>query len=448
MVLNVLIIFLGVKDLPKKAQDLVTKAVISVFLLDLVWNLSAAFYVLYIIETVGIEQLGILIATSFLVQAALDYPSGVLGDWIGQKFILFIGFSLEALAFGTLVFANSFPSLMIVYILRAIAFSQQSGAIGTWLDNNYKLATNEEDPDRKIYKFFVGRWATIANVTPGIAIAIGGLLATIYYRKAVFSVQVIGLSLIAFLFLLIIKDLPEIERPKRSLKNYFALLGEGLQFVLFNRTVLLFMIGLCISETVIIIWAQMMLFPVYYGYTGSDVGIGFLRFVILLIGTPLTFFAAKVAARCDLKWIPWLRFSDTAGFFWGIALLTAWIPINNNSFNPTAIVLILLIYSSVWFFHNVGVILRQRLFLDLIPDRNRNSIYSLIPTILLIASTPGIIIGASMIQNYGVPTTSFFLGAFGAISILFFHLSMRTIQINTAGDTIEFLEKEGDYIHN
>ncbi|MFX0174494.1 MAG: hypothetical protein ACFE9L_21665 [Candidatus Hodarchaeota archaeon] len=211
--------FLGINPLPESAQHLMLKVVGSTILLDMVWNLSTAFYVLFVIDTVGIEQLSILIAISFLLQAVLDYPSGVLGDWIGQRWILFIGYSLEALAFSIMIFTESFLSLLGVYIIRAVAFSQQSGEIETWLDNNYKLVANDVDPQRKIYKFFIGRRMTIGTIIPGVSTVLGGIIATITFRRAVFFFQFIGLTFMAVLFFLIIKDFPGIERPKRSIRS-------------------------------------------------------------------------------------------------------------------------------------------------------------------------------------------------------------------------------------
>lgn len=429
MVIKVLITFLGIEKLPEQAQRLVQRVVVSVVLLDLVWNLSSAFYVLFVIDTVGIAQLGILIAVSFLLQAILDYPSGVLGDWIGQRWILFIGFTFEAMSYSALVFADSFSTLLVVYCLRAIGFSQQSGAISTWLENNYKLAANKSDPQRTTYKFFMGRWMTLLYIIPGISIAIGGVLATMYFRRGVFFIQVIGLFFIAILYLVIVKDFPEIERPKRSFRSYFRLLSEGFRFVLFDRVMLLYMIGLCISETTVIIWVEMMLFPVYYGYTGVDSGVGFLRFVVLIVGTITAFYAAKLAAKMEIHWIPRLRFADTALFFWGVGILTFIFPIDKNTFTPFAIFLLITLYSSIMFFHNIAMILRQRFFLDLIPDKNRNSIYSLIPTLLLIVSAPVAVIGAWLIENLGVSLTAFILGSIGASSVFFYYFSLKSYRL-------------------
>ncbi|MFW9905653.1 MAG: hypothetical protein ACFFFH_15070 [Candidatus Thorarchaeota archaeon] len=400
------------------------KVFYSTTILSLFWALSSAFFALFVIDLVGIELLGVLIAVSFVLQALLDYPSGAFGDWIGQRWILFTGFFLEALAYVALFFADSFSTLLIVYILKAIAASQQSGAIETWFDNNYKVVADESDPERKIYKFLSGRWTAIGNIIPGIATAAGGILATIFYRQAVFLIQAIGMVLSAIIFLIIVSDFPGIDRPRRSIVNYFKLLGEGLYFAFFNKTMLFFLLGLCFSSTVVIIWAEMMLFPVYLAYTGSDGGVGLMRLIILLLGTISIFFASKVAVNMEISWIPIVTFIDTVIFYWGVAILTTWFPLDGNTFTPIAIFSFMLFYTPIFFFHGLKMILTSRFFLDSIPDQNRNSIYSLVPTLLLITSAPVAMIGGSLIKNLGISTTSVILGVFGMISVFFFFLSL------------------------
>ncbi|UCG00775.1 MAG: hypothetical protein JSW11_14290 [Candidatus Heimdallarchaeota archaeon] len=417
--------FLGIQELPDRAQKFVMKVFYSTMILGLFWTLSSAFFALFVIDLVGIELLGVLIAVSFVLQALLDYPSGAFGDWIGQRWILFTGFFLEAIAYISLFFADSFSTLLIAYILKAIAASQQSGAIDTWFDNNYKVVADKSDPERKIYKFLSGRWTAIGNIVPGIATALGGILATIFYRQAVFLIQAAGLALFAIVFLIIVRDFPGIERPRRSITNYFKLLGGGLHFAFFNKTMLFFLLGLCFSSTVVIVWVEMMLFPVYLSYTGSDGGVGLMRLVILLLGSVSIFLASKVAVNMEITWIPSLTFIDTVLFYWGVAILTTWFPLDTNTFNPLAIFSFMLFYTPIYFFHGLKMILNSRFFLDSIPDQNRNSIYSLIPTLLLITSAPVAIIGGSLIKNLGISTTAFILGSMGIISVFFFTLSMR-----------------------
>ena len=93
MIINPIITFLGIREsLPHNAQGLIQKFLILASFQSMIFFVSGTFYVLFIIDKVGFTELGILVGISFLVQATLDYPSGSLGDWLGQRWILATAF--------------------------------------------------------------------------------------------------------------------------------------------------------------------------------------------------------------------------------------------------------------------------------------------------------------------------------------------------------------------
>ena len=93
---------LGIQELPNRAKTLIHKAVITTVFTQFFFGLSNTFFVLFVIDSVGYELLGILIAISFIVQAVLDYPTGVIGDWIGQKWLLLSAYISFGLSFAVL----------------------------------------------------------------------------------------------------------------------------------------------------------------------------------------------------------------------------------------------------------------------------------------------------------------------------------------------------------
>ncbi|MHA2273998.1 MAG: MFS transporter [Candidatus Hodarchaeales archaeon] len=424
MLIRPLMIFLRTQDLPDRAQTLVQKIVIAVVFMQFVWSVSDTFYVLFVIDSVGYAQLGILIAISFLLQSVLDYPSGALGDWIGQKWVLFTAFITFGLSFAILAVAQSFEMLLVVYCLQAIAASQQSGALITWFDNNYKIAADEADPDRKTYTFFFGRWGLIGNVTGAVSFVIGGFLATVYFRQAVFAFQAVALFVIGVSFLFFVKDFPEVERPKKSVRNYVRLLGQGVQVVTKSKGLLLYMLSICCFGIVWTVWGNMILYPLYFGYTGSDSGASLFRFTVWMVGLPGAFWASNLAARLDIKWIPRLQFLFTILFFPLFIMLTLLFPIEKNIFNIFAIVGTIFCFQTTIFMLNTSGLLQQRLFLDAIPDENRNSFYSLIPTLILLSGAPAVIIGGFLIIQAGISFTIFCLGLAALVGSIFSYIAI------------------------
>ena len=61
--------------------------------------------------------------------------------------------SVSKATYALLFFAQTYNDFLLVYIVSAIAASQQSGAFGTWFENNYKVSVEDKDPERKTFKF-------------------------------------------------------------------------------------------------------------------------------------------------------------------------------------------------------------------------------------------------------------------------------------------------------
>ena len=69
------------------------------------------------------------------------------------------------------------------------------------------------------------------------------------------------------------------------------------------------------------------------------------------------------------------------------------------------VALLFTLFTVTMFFGGFAEILTQRVLLDAIPNRNRNSIYSLQPTILLLLAIPQIVFFGWFIPIFGFPLT-------------------------------------------
>lgn len=418
--------FLGIRELPERARGLILKAVVTGLLMDAIFALSSTFYVLHVIDTAGIEVLGVLLALRYIFQAVLDYPTGVLGDWIGQRWLLFLAYLTFGLSFGLLVIADSLFLFVIVYLLFAFASSQASGAFMTWLDNNYKIAVKVSDPLRKTYRYFRGRWLVLTDLVSASSYLLGGVLATIILREVVFALQALGLLVLAISFLFIITDYPEVERQEKTVSNYFRLLGSGLKVVFADRTVLLLLVGICWSAAPLAIWGEMIAFPLYFAYTGSDGVASTFRFLVWISALPLTGLAATIAAKTDIRKQPWFIAGYYFLFCGSASIITFFFPFQNR-FEFIALILVFITFVTIPTLYRIDSLLQQRIFLDLIPDQNRNAVYSLIPTAVLIVASPTILLGGLLLKTLGTSLTIIVIGIIGMSSSVFFFLAIRTL---------------------
>ena len=448
MILNPIVNFLGIRDsLPLKAQGLVQKYLLLASFQSMMFFISGTFYVLFVIDKVGYQELGILVGISFLVQALLDYPSGSLGDWLGQRWILATAFFTYGCSYLLLAFADTFNELLLVYLLGAFAASQESGALQSWFDNNYRFAAEEVDNDRKVYQLFQGKITMILGLLWAFAILIGGVLATYFFREMVFILQSIGMFSLSITTFLFVRDIPGYKKlNQNSVKQDYRIFLEGLKFTFTKSYIFFFVVAICISNALWSVWGNMILFPLYYGYTGNDLGAAIFRF-IAWIGSAITASkAAQIATRLnETKWIPRLELFMMLGYFGFFAILIGIFPLNNE-LNFVGIILTIV----VMFILDIGVnavfSLRQKLFLDLVPDGIRNSIYSLIPTLALIASAPVISIAGGIVESIGFSHTLTILAGISLIAAFFYFIStkrMPPIRGNSSVEKISIGETEG-----
>jgi MFS family permease len=428
MLLSPLIRFLGVSDhLPKRAQYLIQKFLVIASAYSSLFFISGTFYVLFVLDIVSFEELGKLAALSFIVQAVFDYPSGTLGDWIGQRWILAIAFISFGISYWFLAFADSFESLAIVYILSAFAASQESGALQAWFDNNYKTATEDIDSERTIYQKFLGKFNMIQGFIWAFTILIGGFIATYLFRETVFVLQAIGMIILGIISLFVIKDLPGTTKPEQSVKKYFGLLKEGVMFVLTTKHIFFFVAGLCLLNSMWLIWGNMILFPMYYGYTGSDLGAGIFRFIAWINQSATASYAGKISAKMNFRhWIPRLEWFVMFGYYSFFAIILFIFPLQDK-LNLAPIALVIVAFAFFDFCVNIMSVLRQRFYLDAIPDHIRNSIYSLIPTTVLIVSAFIMIFAGSFIEQHGFSITLILMACVGTIAALIMYYGFRVM---------------------
>ncbi|MFW9794387.1 MAG: MFS transporter, partial [Candidatus Thorarchaeota archaeon] len=235
--------YFGLKDAKPDVVKLATTYTSLSLLMQVAFVISTTFYLIFVAEAlgndnfiVGMTYVGILVIIEMAVQTLFDYPTGVIGDWLGQRYILTTAFLTYAIAFYlvSLVTATSpFLLLILIYALMGFAGSQQSGAMGSWLDNNWRVSMPEDD-ERKEYGVFLGKIRMLLWLTNTLILIPGGILATIFGRPWVFQLQAILCVIISLLSLGLVRNLPEtdeLDQKRPTMDEYFSLLREGVEYL-------------------------------------------------------------------------------------------------------------------------------------------------------------------------------------------------------------------------
>jgi hypothetical protein len=369
------------------------------------------------------------------VESLLDYPSGGLGDWVGQRWIIFSSMLCFAASMVLMSFAQaSFTFFLIVFLLQAVATAQQSGAVGSWFDNNYRVAA--KDPKRTAYSVAQGRMGMLFQITATVSLIPGAMLAGLLGRESVFLFQAGLLVIMGFGALVLFRDFPEVtaNRPRRSLRAYYRLLKDGLKFTVSSKLVFLFLIGETLMSSAIVVWGNLLLFLIYYTYLYNDVAVATFRTVLFAAGV-VSIERAGVWTRhlVPPRWIARFRLFQTCGpaFMFAFAVITFVLPALPTAppfpfmFLQLPAILISLGFIMCGFFGASGDLLSQRFMLDLVPDRIRNGIYSLIPSLTIGLAVPQLLFFAIWLPVLDIPPILASLSLISALGCSLLVLGLR-----------------------
>jgi MFS family permease len=414
------------------------------------FQISTTFYMIFIAETLGggdyilgLEMVGILVVIQLAVQVTLDYPTGVVGDWVGQRYIIASALLCYSVAFwvtSTITPETPFHIYVIIYGIFGFGASQESGAFQAWFDNNYRVAM-PHDEDRKQYGVFWGKIGMIWQLTATLVLIPGSWLALVLGERWVFQLQAVMAVALSFAVLRFVRDLPGVrdeseERP--TLSEYGTLLKDGIRFLGSSRFITFVILGEVLFFATGPAWWNILLFPFYFSYLLTKVAVSAFRTIIFFPQAMSQERAGVWSRRFEPeKWIPRFKILQFSGFVFYIllALVTIifprapvdaelvgiYIPFTDlpiieipiQSIIPVAIIFAVFFISGI--FGNMGMILNQRIMIDVIPSRIRNSMYSLQPTLVMLCSMPIIILFGWLVPNYGFPVT-FMISALIALS--------------------------------
>lgn len=407
--------FFDISTINEPAKKFITRSFSIIFAYTFIIMLTNTFLILFALETLTIKQLGWVLGVKFGVQALTDYPTGALGDWIGQRWVLFISSISYGVGLLILSFSNNFDQILIGFGIIGFAQGQESGSFNSWFDNNYQLYL-PEDQTRQVYGQLLGKFTMMKELITAIAFIIGGFIIYFSSRHLLFNLQGFILLFFSFLFLVFIKDHPSVPQRELHLQNYFSFFNQGLSTVYKDRNLLILIVGMMITGAGMMLWAGLIMLPLYESYAKTDAKTSMLRSTIWVFGAIGTGIAGVLSKRIkNIRKTLSIAFLTLDVVFFSIMLIMV------SFFEPASefkliLFLLLVIAFTVGFTARYFVdVLLPRYFLDKIPNANRNAIYSLIPTLIMIISVPYLIIGGFLLQMYSIQTVLVILAVNGFV---------------------------------
>ncbi|MHA2173901.1 MAG: MFS transporter [Candidatus Hodarchaeales archaeon] len=418
--------------MPSEAKSLAKKYTAILVIHTFILFLTQTYIVLYVIGKVGLAETAFLSSILIFTQGVLDFPLGVLSDSIGQKWVLSLSHICFSAGYIFVVFSNTIVELSVVFAIFGLAFALFSGAFETYIDNNYRATVKEIDQDKKIYGFFISRVQALTQSISVTAFILGGILSITIGRESSFILQG-GIGVIfAIIILYVLNDYYDDDNPNLadniktgSIKHYLITMKEGIKFLFHSKRTFFFLAGMILYQAIWMIWALLILFVIYFGYTGSDLYAGMFRTSVFLLGIPTFILVGNITKKItDKEWIYKFHLLHAFLFFGGFALILHLIPLT-DAFNIQGIVLVALIFTLAGIFDQLTMVLRQRIMIDLVPERIRNSVYSLIPTIVGVLSVPFMSIVGALIGIFSISTGILFLAIFEIAAAFAFYIAFK-----------------------
>jgi MFS family permease len=450
------------------------------------FQISTTFWMIYIAESIGngdyfagLTFVGLLVVLQMAIQTLLDYPTGAIGDWIGQRYVISSALICYAVAFylSSMIVADTPAPLWIyvaIYALFGIGSSQESGAFNAWFDNNYRVAM-PHDKDRKQYGVFQGRLGMVWQISSTLVLLPGSWLAFFYGETWVFGLQAIFAVFLSIIIFRLVRDLPgvrdEDERP--SLREYGALLKDGFKFLWSCRFVTLIILGEVVMFSIGPVWWNLILFPLYFSFLVTMVAVSAFRTLVFIPQALANERSGVLAKRFEPKtWIPRFRILQFMGVVFYLALaaivhffpgippgtdpstiefLTILIPFTNlplieipvQTVIPVA--LLFTVFVCLNMFGAIAGILTQRVMLDVIPNRIRNSMYSLQPTLIMLVSMPLIAFFGWFIPIYGFTPTFIISAVISLLSVVMIWSAFKN-PVPKAEELVPATEKEKEEV--
>ncbi len=231
----------------------------------------------------SLTQYAIVDAVWYISTLAFEIPTGVITDRYGKKVSLLLGASFQSLSLFILAFGNSFPLLILAYVLWGFASSFETGTHAALIYDSLKQTKREEE-----YRKVMGRIRTLAIIAAAIGSVLAGYLGGIELRWPIISTAGVALLLGPLILLFTEPEVAEEREPSHLLH-----IKESIRFVVHRRLVALLIFYSSILGTAI--WALYIFYqPLLSSFQVPVEGIGLLYLFFRLFAAAGAHFSDSV----------------------------------------------------------------------------------------------------------------------------------------------------------
>jgi len=440
--------FLGISTFPRELQNLSLKYFCLQVLVSGIY-LSHAWISLYYLSILdSFNTFGLIVAIGMLFGAILDFPLGILTDYLGQRIAFFFAlFALTFYYFG-LIFATKPIEFLILEIMVGIYSALISGSYISWFLNSWEYLSSKETKSSTLFRNVMGNITFAKTLIITFIIFIGGLLLqqgqltpqTVFFLQAI--IAVIGI----FFGIKFItnpnkhnKDLTSFNKHKQGIKSSHtadSLVVALKQIVVKNSAIIPFFISFSFLSFTSVIFSSLIFSPllyefgsVNYVFNQNDIIIRFSSVSIILITGTRSFsnFILAISSRLSGK-ITSKIYSPYKGLiiFYIFEFPVIWFAFLSVLIIDLQLQVKLLLYVLIFLIRvilaGLTTSIYWHLYYKITTSGSRSSQESLFNTIYLIVSLVGFGMVGKILETYsflGALIFLFFVSCLGIFLLLF-----------------------------
>lgn len=422
----------SIDSLPLPLQQISFTYLFICLLYSIAFSSTDTFLLLFFLEKWSYQEVSIIFSVQIITQIIFDYPTGVLGDWLGQKLVLILAYSLKILSLVFLVIRPTFLYFILFGIFSGLGNSQLSGALDSWFDNKYRDLSGETDIKREIYTRFQAKIYMIYLLTAGLTCFLSGLIAQQISRRFLFFIEMFFYFAIMLLVIWKIEPKQKSESKNLSIQAYFDQFKSGLTFIFKRKDMFFIFIGIALFETFLNrVWTKLIFIPFYESYAITDTNLGMLRWISLTTDVILISFIQKIPSKSTKPKLGFML--AELGIIIGLVVILGYIYVvpASPTFQLGKFIGLILIGISLGIPYRLVYLFYSKVMIDLVPNEIRNSVYSLLPTLVLLVSIPATFIGGTVITTYdlmgGILLVILGVGCGVLLQVLGFHYNKKEI---------------------
>jgi MFS family permease len=200
-------------------------------------------------RSINLFQMGLLMGAYSLTIVLLEVPTGGLADAVGRKRVTLLAYAVTTVADILILFAFSFPLILLAFVLNGVGRALSSGALDAWFVDALQVADPHIDIQPPL-----AQANTVSLIALGSGTLLGGLIPQWFawlpaegtavltpFTTTIVAALLVKLLLFIVLIVAVKEEQPQEGKPqwRSAFQQLPAIIRDAVQLSRSNHTILL-----------------------------------------------------------------------------------------------------------------------------------------------------------------------------------------------------------------